>query len=171
MAQAPRPAHVRWFSDKPKRRGKGRGRRSPCQLAALRMRCFAKYLRDRYGVELPDDDAGRDEIEVAASHLASLAHPKGRIEKWLGLWAPWISVREQQDVIAKAITEQKHWTADQLAWRLGLTDADRTRLGITTIGAIDCSKAERKARRRQKQRDRMLKLRRSRGAKPRTCAP
>jgi hypothetical protein len=40
------------------------------------------------------------------------------------------------------------WTADQLAWRLHLTDADRTALAITTIGAIDCPKRVRTIRRK-----------------------
>lgn len=85
---------------------------------------------------------------VAVNHLASLAHPKGRISKWLGLWTPWLSIGERDKIITGAILEQHHWTADQLAWRLRLIDADRTALGITTIGAIDCPKRERTKRRK-----------------------
>lgn len=92
---------------------------------------------------------------VAVNHLASLARPKGRIENWLDLWCPWLTRAESTSIIAKAIMEQHHWTADQLAWRLRLTDADRTALAITTIGAIDCSKAQRTKRRKAKHKARM----------------
>lgn len=154
---------VKLYSTRQKPRGRHRKDRSPCQIAALRMHDLARLFRARYGVVLPDDDAGRDDIEVAANHLASLAHPKGRIIKWIRLWAPWMSVAEQDDIIAAAITSQKHWTADQLAWRMRLTDADRSVLGITTIGAIDCPKAERTERRAQKAKQRMERNRRAKG--------
>lgn len=143
---------------KPRRRARG----SPCQLAALRLKDLARLFRARYGVTLPDDDAGRDDMMVAVSHLASLAHPRQRIEKWLDLWAPWLSRAESTDIIAKAILEQQYWNADQLAWRLRLTDADRTALAITTIGAIDCSKRERTLRRKARQKARMAKFREER---------
>lgn len=171
MARLPRPANVKWFSERQKPRYRSRKQRSPCQLASLRLNDLARLFRARYGVVLPDDDAGRDDIDIAASHLASLAHPKVRIEKWLDLWAPWLSRAESAEIVTRAVMEQKHWTADQLAWRLRLTDADRTTLGITTIGAIDCNKAERAKRRKVRQRERMARLRLSQGRKPRVCAP
>lgn len=87
---------------------------------------------------------------VAVNHLASLARPRKRITDWLELWCPWITLGELDQIIPKAIMHQQHWTADQLAWRLNLIDEDRTYLGITTIGAVDCNKAARKARRKAK---------------------
>lgn len=140
---------------------------SPCQIAALRLRDLAKLFRARYGVVLPDDDSGRDDIDVAVHHLASLAHPRGRITKWLELWAPWFTLAERTDLVTKAIARQQHWTADQLAWRLRLTKEDRRMLGITTIGAIDLAKRERTKLRRSKAKHRAAGYRRARGAKPR----
>jgi sRNA-binding protein len=99
---------------------------------------------------------------VAVNHLASLAHPKKRIEDWLDIWCPWLTRAESTTIITKAIIHQEHWTADQLAWRLRLTDADRTTLAITTIGAIDCSKAERRKRRAIKAKERMARNRMAR---------
>lgn len=146
----PRLGNVKLYSTRQKSRR--RGRASPCQIAALRLNDLARLYRARYGVTLPDDDAGRDDMLVAVNHLASLAHPKGRIGNWLELWTPWLTVAERRQIISDAITAQRHWTADQLAWRLRLTDADRTALGITTIGAIDCPKRERTKRRKARQR-------------------
>lgn len=142
--------NLKLYSTRQKPQGRRRGRASPCQLAALRLHDLARLFRARYGVTLPDDDAGRDDMMVAVNHLASLAHPKGRIEKWLDLWVPWLSRAESQQIISEAIVSQQHWTADQLAWRLRLIDEDRTALGITTIGAIDCGKRQRMQRRKAK---------------------
>lgn len=150
------------------RRQKRRSHVSPCQIAALRLNDLARLYRARYGITLPDDDAGRDDIAVAVNHLASLAHPRQRILKWLEVWAPWMTLKECETITAKAIMHQQHWTADQLAWRLRLTMADRTALAITTIGAIDCSRSERRKLRKLK-----AKLReRARRARLKTaCAP
>ena len=158
----PRPklANVKLYSHKQRRRSHA----SPCQIASLRLNDLARLYRARYGITLPDDDAGRDDIVIAVNHLASLAHPKRRIVKWLEIWAPWMTLKECETITAKAIMHQQHWTADQLAWRLHLTMADRTALAITTIGAIDCSRAERrklrmvKSQQRSKWRRKRLKL-------------
>jgi hypothetical protein len=152
-------AKVQLFSRRPKPRH--RSRVSPCQIAALRMRDLGILYRARYrGEQLPDDDAGRDDMMVAVNHLASLAHPKGRIEGWLDMWCPWLSRAESAEIIAKAIIHQQHWTADQLAWRFNLLDEDRTYLGITTIGAVDCMKAERIKRRKAKSAERTKRYKR-----------
>jgi hypothetical protein len=49
-----------------------------------------------------------------------------------------------------------------------LMDADRTRLGIRTIGAVDYSKAARTKRNKRIRRDRERKRREAAGAKPRS---
>lgn len=77
MHKSLRKSRVRWFSDKPKKRK--RGRRSPRQIASLRVSEIARLYRRRYGITLPDDDAGRDDAEVAVNHLASLPGPEERI--------------------------------------------------------------------------------------------
>jgi hypothetical protein len=157
LKRRPHLGNVKFYSTRQKPRN--RSRASPCQLAALRLNDLARLFRARYGVTLPDDDAGRDDMMVAVNHLASLAHPKRRIENWLDLWCPWMTRAESGTIIAKAIVHQQHWSADQLAWRLNLIDEDRTWLGITTIGAVDCSKRERIARRKAKQSARMRRNR------------
>lgn len=148
----PKLGNVKIYSTRQKSRR--RAHVSPCQIAALRLNDLARLFRARYGITLPDDDAGRDDLLVAVNHLASLAHPRQRIANWLGLWAPWMTLAECETITATAIMHQQHWTADQLAWRLRLTDADRTTLAITTIGAIDCSKRARTIRRKAKARER-----------------
>jgi hypothetical protein len=159
-----RKSRVRWFSDKPK--GK-RKRRSPRQFATLRMRDLARIFRHRYGVHLPNDDAGRDDAIVAVNHLAHLPSPFPRIMLWLGLWTPWLTEGEQQHMAAQAIVDRLFWTADELAWRLGVTSQERRELGVTTIGAIDENRAQRLERRQTSARERMAEIRRAEGVKSR----
>jgi hypothetical protein len=166
MEKTLRRASIRWFSDKQKRSSKAR-RRSPMQLIALRMNDLAILFRSRYGITLPDDDAGRDDMEVALNHLACLPHPMPAIKAWLETWAPWLTLAEQRDVAAPIIANPQRWKADALAWRLRLTMEQRTMLGITTIGAIDMNKGARTKRRRMLDRHRKAKMRRAKGAKPR----
>ena len=84
---------------------------------------------------------------------------------------PWLDEDEGDQLIRRAIaSEKKLPKADTLARFLGLTYADRTRLGICTIGAIDATKAQRKALHKEKWRKldkaRQEANRRAAGAKP-----
>ena len=153
----------------PKMRPRRRARGSPAQIAALRVCDLTRLFDSRYGADclLPDDDAGRDDLELIAHHLAGLAHPKGKIRHWIEQRAPWLPAGEQAELIKQATLEQQHWTADQLAWRVRLTIEERTTLGITTIGAIDRGKAARTRRRTERERQRKANGRRAAGMKPR----
>jgi hypothetical protein len=57
---------------------------------------------------------------------------------------------ECTDLIDRVTSKPLRWTADTLAWRIGLNDATRTLLKITTIGAIDLNKVQRAERRKQR---------------------
>lgn len=161
MEHAKRPVTVRYYS----KRQKGRRKRAtPMQLVALRIADLSTIFRSRYGIVLPDDDAGRDDIKLAVDHLASLAHPAKAITRWLETWAPWMTLREQREVISEGIAGQRNWTADGLGWRLRLTKEERTMLCITTIGAFDMPKAARTKRRKEKDRERKAAKRRAAGA-------
>jgi hypothetical protein len=59
------------------------------------------------------------------------------------------------------------WRADTIAARLKVTAAERKRLRLTTIGAIDKTKAERQAERKERKRAADRTRRRARGAQPR----
>ena len=51
------------------------------------------------------------------------------------------------------IAKPLRWRADKLAARLGLTDAERRRLRITTIGAVDKARDARQAERTARKRE------------------
>jgi hypothetical protein len=126
-----------------KRYGRKRKRGTPRQIIPLRLKDFATLFRSRYGITLPDDDAGRDDIQPVLHHLAKLPDAGHRCALWIEQWAPWMTVAEQRQTISDAVATCRAWSADQLAWRYRLTAEQRTILGITTIGAIDQTKAQR----------------------------
>jgi hypothetical protein len=114
----------------------------------LRRRQLERIFKDRYGSRsLPDDDAGKDDLRLVADHLAQLG--KKYIEAWASLWAPWLSEEAIDELIEQA-GAGKYWTADALAEELNLDDATCRRLNTTTIGAVDCPKAQRIERRKKK---------------------
>lgn len=135
------------------RRG-ARKRSSPRQLAVLRVHELGRLYKARYGDVMPDDDAGRDDMMLVLHHLVGLPQGPRRCAVWLEQWAPWINIGDQRTMIAAAATSSRAWSADQLAWRLGLTMQDRTTLQIGTIGAIDCNKSQRTKLRKAKDRER-----------------
>lgn len=168
MRPSMRHANVKWFSDKQKPRGRRQRLASPQQIVSLRLHELARLFGSRYRtMVLPDDDAGRDDIEPVIHHLAALRQPARRAEQWLRLWAPWLTIAEQHTIITEAIAGARPWTADQLAWRYRVTREERTMLGLTTIGAIDYGKAARTKRRRDRDKSRKAAARRAAGIKPR----
>jgi hypothetical protein len=143
-----------------------KGERKPVSIAALRIAELRRLFIDRYGGgQLPEDDAGRDDAFIMTCHLALAPHPQRRIAAWLGLWAPWMSNQEFAAAITKAIAKPIRWRADKLGKRLGLTNAERKRLRIRTIGAVDFTKAQRVAHRRLQAREREEQRRRANGVK------
>ena len=128
---------------------------------------------------LPDDDAGRDDLRIMLHHIGR--HTGSNIEsamrKWIAMRAPWLDEDEGDTLIRYYLASKKKLPkADTLARFMGLKYADRKRIGrahgkaIRTIGAIDATKAERKAMRKAEQRladkARQQDIRRAAGAKP-----
>lgn len=130
-------------------------------MAAIRLGELTRWLEDTYGagVEL---EAGREALmiaEIFAHHMAVLANAERRITDWISFYAPSIPPRDRERLIANAMGKPIHWSADKLAWKIRLTDQQRARLKITTIGAIDCNREQRAERRKQRRAELMRALR------------
>jgi hypothetical protein len=146
-------------------RAKKHPRSSPRLINRLRISELERFYRDRYGGVLPDDDAGRDDLEIAAHHIAIRGGDVWRnILAWARRWAPWMSGEEAVALAERIEAKPRKFSADELAQRLGLTDAKRTMLGIRTIGAIDVSAKDRAKRRKKGRRQRDRVKRAERGA-------
>ncbi|MGX4772014.1 hypothetical protein ACWAUC_19765 [Bradyrhizobium guangdongense] len=138
-------------------------------LAPIRISELCRLFRARYGQHLPDDDAGRDDARIMAHHLAMITgDQRRRIASWLGTWAPWMRLDEMSRIIEAVIAKPFRWNADTLGKRLNLAYADRQRLKITSIGAVDVTKAQRAAARKARKREDMSQRRRAAGVKPRS---
>lgn len=130
-------------SRQPERRSRG--------MAAIRLAELTRWLDDTFGkgVELQPSTASYAIVRIFAHHLGTLKAADRRIMGWINMYAPWISLRDRERLITEVSECSMKWSADKLAWKLRLTDAKRTELRIKTIGAIDCNKEQRLARRRQ----------------------
>jgi hypothetical protein len=118
-------------------------------MAAIRLAELTRWLDDTIGagVELEPCDASVVIVRVFAHHMAGLPDAGRRIASWLADRAAWINGVDRERLIAEVVGYPLRYTADKLAWKIRLTDEQRTRLKIRTIGAIDCNKEQRKARR------------------------
>lgn len=142
-----------------------RRRKDGALLPRLRIAELDRIFAMQYGSRnLPDDDAGRADLRLMADHLAQI-DPR-RIRSWATLWMPTLPADELDALIADVGTG-KWWKADALAHELGLDDATRTRLKIKTVGAVDCTKRQRKSRRRRKRIAADRARRAKAGARPR----
>lgn len=139
-------------------------------MAAIRLAELTRWLDDTYGqgVELEPGAASYAVVRIFAHHLGGLADTPRRITRWCDTYAPWISPRDLERLIRECIECPIRWSADKLAWRLRMTEATRARLKIRTIGAIDCSRDQRRARAkaRRAERDAKRRPRKPRAAKP-----
>lgn len=140
----------------------------PRTHAALRISELTRLFDDKWGrMFLPESDAGFQAARVMAHHLGRLKDGPRRISAWFEACARWLDMGERERIITEVEECPLRWTADKLAWKFQVTDEQRTRLKLTTIGSIDVPKAERIKRRRQRKRERMTERRRSEGAMPR----
>jgi hypothetical protein len=133
----------------------------PRLLTLVRLRELERLYEDRWGRHLPDDDAGRDDLVLAAHHVARLGGEVSKhIVAWARLWAPWMQPKQAAALAAKVKASPRKFRAETLGRRLRLTDDERTRLGITTIRPFDVGPVELAQRRKQRSRERSAAYRR-----------
>lgn len=158
-------ANVKLWSSR--RKGRSSRKASPQQIVGLRLWDFSRLLEYRHGRPMRDSEDSRDAIEPVIHHMAALTQPARRCAKWLRMWAPWLTLEEQDQIINRGIATARAWKADQIAWRYRVTVEERDMLGLSTIGAIDRGKAARTKRRKARDRDRKAAARRAAGMTPR----
>jgi hypothetical protein len=146
-----------------------RGRKASARtVAGVRVNELTRLFRARHGYQLPNTEQGRDHAAIMCQHLAQTAgDPAKRVNDWLLLWCPWITLGEAGTITEQCLLKPKRWKAKTLGFRLRLIDADRTQLGIRTIAAIDLTPEQQAERRRKKAKVRNARYRRRKGAKPR----
>lgn len=121
-------------------------------MAAIRVSELMRWLDDSYGAGVELDPCDRSEmvIRIFVHHFMCLPDGARRISAWYERYCPWLALRDREYFISEATYSPIKWSADKLAWKLRLNDETRSRLKITTIGAIDCNRGQRLARRKAK---------------------
>jgi hypothetical protein len=135
-------------------------------MAAIRISELLRWISDATGAgaELEPSDWSAGIARIFVHHFVVLSDGNRRAAEWLTTYCPWIERRDREHMITEANHCPLKWSADKLAWKIRLTDAKRTELKITTIGAIDVGKDERTARRKRLRAELMRKLRATRKA-------
>ena len=136
-------------------------------VVTLQSHAVQLFFNDRYGGVFPDDDAGRDDLSVALELRASRGEGEPALRRYVASSAPWMTEEETSQLLDRVYANPVKFRADTLGLRIGLSDADRTRLGITTIGGFDFPRAARLARRQAKKNARRTAKRRAKGVRPR----
>jgi hypothetical protein len=135
-------------------------------MAAIRLAELTRWLDDTNGagVELEPGEQSTQIARIFAHHMGGLPEMPRRVQAWIGQYAPWLTLASREVLISEVARCPLKWSADKLAWKIGLKDEQRARLKITTIGAIDCSQDQRAARRKARQAELQRALRAARKA-------
>lgn len=135
-------------------------------MSAIRIAELSRWLADvaGAGTELQPCEWSEGVARIFVHHFVVLSDGNRRAAEWLATYCPWIETRDREYMITEANHCPLKWSADKLAWKIRLTDAKRTELKITTVGAIDCNADQRKARRKRLRAELMRKLRADRKA-------
>lgn len=144
---------------------KRRKARSP--LARVRCAQLNRFFHDRWGPTWPDDDAGRDDLFIMLHHLQWRGVNGFGLVCWIRTTCPWMPEEEAENLIRRVHNHPRKWSASTLGERIGLTDASRTRLRITSISPCDVSRAERLERSRRRKAACRKAARRAAGVQPR----
>jgi IstB-like ATP binding protein len=135
-------------------RERGRKTDKATLIALIRLREIERLLQRRHGrALLPDDDDGRDSLELVAHHVAHLGgEVENHITAWAARWCPWLPQHEAAALAERVAAHPQKFKAATLGWRLRLTEIERAALAITTIRAFNVTDEQMAERRRQRDR-------------------
>jgi len=139
-------------------------------IRRLRLGNIKTLLRWRCGLELPDDDAGREYLYELLLPISLGPEPDLKMDTVMEVWAPWMDAKERFDLVANIEQTPVHVrkiTAKTLGARLQVTAEERKTLRLWTIAAYDVTEQQREAEQRASKRARQERHRRRRGSRPR----
>lgn len=123
-------------------------------LGLLRDREVEKIIRSRHGKGIPNPE-GTEDREGCLAYLRVIASSKKQdLRAWCRRWAPWVTTEVIERVGQEAGRRKRMMNSNGAAGLLMVTMAERTNLGLRTIGACDMSAQARKKQARQTKRER-----------------
>src|SRR5262249_36765413 len=103
------------------------------RIRRLRLGELKRVLLRRYGHELPDDDAGRADLELLLDVVSFARDARRRMKNIIETWAPWMDTAQSyelvENVLRKPVYERKI-KKDDLGAALNLTFLERQALSI-----------------------------------------
>jgi hypothetical protein len=142
-------------------------RRLPAKVFKLDVRRRREIEQVARDVDAGDTDDLPIYLETWAAHNRDSKKPVEAVMMTAERLGGYVSTANAAAIISAVRGIPEPLTADQAAKMLGVTYEQRQRLGLTTIGAIDVNKEQRKERRKRRDREAKERKRRERGAKPR----
>ena len=137
----------------------------------LRYACLIRLFRHRYRHELPDDDAGREDLWLLLQNVSlATAGAEKKIRCAIETWAPWLSEEEAQeriDLLGLLTIYERTPTARELGERLRVTNAERVKLKLWQFKPIDVTDEELEAQRKARRLENKRAKRRAKGVRPR----
>jgi hypothetical protein len=132
------------------------------RLRCLRYGAMMRLFRHRYGHELPNDDAGKEDIWVLVQNVSTaISEPEKKMRHAIELWAPWMPADAAKEMMAFAMRLPRFErcpTSEELGERLCVTNDIRNKLKLWPFKPMDMSddelKAQRKARTAARRRER-----------------
>jgi hypothetical protein len=125
-------------------------------MAARRILEIERLLTHRYGDELPDDDAGREDLVILLNHVAQNRHdPRTKVMSRIRRWAPLMAPTEADALADMVLKQPRKYKATTIGGLMRLAREERSALGIKSIRPFDKTKEEMAEDRRR--RDRLAK--------------
>lgn len=159
------------LKEKPSRK-RAKAHDLPYSIENHRLREIEKVIRHRHGNGIPDP-TGTDDVDSCYAYLRAVAMTPASqsVSSWALVWAPWADPVMLALLDREEARRERMLPADAVAKLLYVTMAERTALGLKTIGACNFSRSDRQnaARQRKQERDRnrQKQKRRSEGRKDR----
>jgi len=141
-------------------------------LETMRLREIEAIIRHRHGNGIPDP-CGSDDVETCQAYLRAVAFTPNvqDLASWALVWAPWATDDVIEAIAARRSRRKRMIGAEAVARLLFVTLAERTALGLRTIGACDVSIEDRRqlavVEKRTRDRARQEQKRRAAGRIPR----
>src|SRR5262249_33986506 len=134
----------------------------------LRLADHYRYIRGRYGQQLPDDDAGREDLYELLLVISLAAGCYRKMKMAIQIWAGWMSKEEAEELVDRINLTPDYLrkrTARDMGERWRLTYEERRAWKIRTVAPCDLTEEEFLERRKGREQY-MRFVRRRRAGKP-----